>query len=290
MTPRLIAAVSITSLLLAAAPAFAQSQLPRPGQLPPAGGQGAPPQQQRAPAAQPQQQQQQQQQQPQQQPAAAAKPYKPVTITAPEMVKDASFEAFRKQLGAIAEKKDRKALAGLVVPNFFWMGEKGDKADKKKPGIENLAKAIQLDGKEAPGWELLGAAAADPTGMPFPDRKDTICSPADPTFNPQELEALAKATGTEEGDWAYPTQTGLEVHSGPQPNSPVVEKLGLHFVRVMPDTAPGNQDSPMLRIVTPSGKTGFVPAEALNPLGNDQLCYSKEGAGWKISGFIGGDQ
>ena len=71
---------------------------------------------------------------------------------------DPSFEAFRKQLGAIAEKKDRKALAGLVAQNFFWMGEKGDKADKKKPGIDNLAKAIELDGKEAPGWEMLGAA------------------------------------------------------------------------------------------------------------------------------------
>ena len=33
----------------------------------------------------------------------------------------------------------------------------------------------------------------------------------------------------------------------------------------------------MLKVVTPSGKTGFVPAEALSPLGNDQLCYSKEG-------------
>ena len=282
MKPRLIAAVSIASLLLAAGPALSQSQLPRPGQLPPAGGQGGPPPQ-RGPAAPPQQQQQQPA-------AAAAKPYKPVAISAPAAVTDPSFEAFRKQLGAVAEKKDRKALAGLVVPNFFWMGEKGDKADKKKPGIENLAKAIQLDGKEAPGWELLGAAAADPTGMPFPDRKDTICSPADPTFNPQELEALAKATGTDEGDWAYPTQTGLEVHSGPQPNSPVVEKLGLHFVRVMQDNAPGDQQNPMLKVVTPSGKTGFVPAEALSPLGSDQLCFSKEGAGWKISGFIGGDQ
>jgi len=282
MKPRVIAAVSIASLLLAAAPALSQSQLPRPGQLPPAGGPGGgpggpPPQ--RGPGAPPQQ------------PAAApVKPYKPVSITAPTAVADPSFEAFRKQLGAIAEKKDRKALAGLVVPNFFWMGEKGDRADKKKPGIENLAKAIQLDGKEAPGWELLGAAAADPTGTVFPDRKDTICSPADPTFNGQELEALVKATGTEEGDWAYPTQTGLEVHSAPQPNSPVVEKLGLHFVRVMEDNAPGNQQSPMLKVVTPSGKTGFVPAEALSPLGSDQLCFSKEGAGWKISGFIGGDQ
>ena len=276
MKPRVIAAVSIAALLLGAAPALSQSQLPRPGQLPPAGGQGAPPPQ-RGPAAPPQQ------------PAAApVKPYKPVSITAPAAVADPSFEAFRKQLGAVAEKKDRKALAGLVVPNFFWMGEKGDKADKKKPGVENLAKAIQLDGKEAPGWELLGAAAADPTGTPFPDRKDTICSPADPTFNAQELEALAKATGTDEGDWAYPTQTGIEVHSGPQPNSPVVEKLGLHFVRVMQDQ--NAEPGPMLKVVTPAGKTGFVPAEALSPLGSDQLCYSKEGAGWKISGFIGGDQ
>ena len=56
----------------------------------------------------------------------------------------------------------------LVAQNFFWMGEKGDKADKKKPGIENLAKAIQLDGKEAPGWEILGTASNDPTGMRFP--------------------------------------------------------------------------------------------------------------------------
>ena len=280
MKPRLIAAVSIASLLLAAAPALAQGQLPRPGQLPPAGGQGSPPP--RGPATPPQQQQQQQQQ------AAAAKPYKPVSISAPAAVNDPSFEAFRKQIGAAAEKKDRRALAGLVAQNFFWMGEKGDKADKKKSGADNLAKAIQLDGKEAPGWEMLGAASVDPTGTPFPDRKDTICAPADPTFNPQELEALAKSTGTDEGDWAYPTQTGLEVHSGPQPNAPVVEKLGLHFVRVMQDQ--NAQPGPMLKVVTPSGKTGFVPAEALSPLGSDQLCYSKEAAGWKISGFVGDDQ
>jgi hypothetical protein len=268
MKARAIAAVSITSLLFAAAPVFAQSQLPRPGQLPPAGGQGS--------QAAPQRQQ------------AAAKPYQPVALSAPATVNDPSFDAFRKQLGAVAEKKDRKALAGLVAQKFFWMGEKGDRADKKRSGVDNLAKAIQLDGKAAPGWEMLGAASGDPTGMPFPERKDTICAPADPTFNPQELEALAKSTGTDEGDWAYPTQSGLEVHAGAQTNSPVVEKLGLHFVRVMED--PSAEPGPMLRVLTPSGKTGFVPAEALSPLGSDQLCYSKEAGGWKISGYVGGDQ
>ena len=45
-----------------------------------------------------------------------------------------------------------------------------------------------------------------------------------------------------------------------------------------------------LRVMAPSGKIGFVPDDALSPLGNDQICYGKDGGGWKIVGFIGGDQ
>ena len=56
----------------------------------------------------------------------------------------------------------------------------------------------------------------------------------------------------------------------------------------MPDIAP-NASQDFMRIVTPSGKVGFVPAEAINPLGSDQLCYGKDAAGaWKIVGMIGG--
>jgi hypothetical protein len=277
MKARAVAAISITTLVLAAAPAFAQGQAPRSGQLPPAGGQGG--SSQRGPAAKPA---------PAPQPTAG-KSYKPVAITAPEPVSDPTFAAFRKKLGVAAGKKDRKALADLVAPDFFWMGEKGDQADKKKSGIENLAKAIELDGKDAPGWEMLGAASADPTGEEYEERKDTICAPADPTYNDEELEALTKATKTEENDWGFPTQTGLEVRSGPQPNSPVIEKLGLHFVRIVIDEK--DQPGPTLKVITPSGKNGYVPSEALSALGNDQLCYSKDAAGgWKISGFIGGEQ
>lgn len=264
------ATLTVSLLLAATSASLAQGQLPRPSQLPPAGGQGGPPP--RNQAAPP--------------PQAAAKPYKAVEISAPQPVADPSFEAFRKQLGATAEKKDRKALAGLVAANFFWMGEKGDRADKKKPGVDNLAKAIGLDGKDPPGWELLGAAAADPTGMPFPDRKDTVCAPADPVFDGKAFEALVKSSGTE--DWAFPTRPDLEVRSAPQPTASVIEKLGMHFVRVMND--PKAEPGPMLKVATPSGKIGFVPAESLSPLGSDQLCYSKEAVGWKISGYIGGEQ
>jgi hypothetical protein len=286
MGHRIIPAVSISAALLlaaAAAPSLAQSQLPRPGQLPPADGQSPPPQQQQQ---RQQPAQQQQQQQPQQ---AAAKPYKPVAITAPEPVKDPSFEAFRKELNAIAEKKDRRALAGLVSRNFFWIGEKDDKADKKKPGIDNLAKAIDLDDKEGYGWDTLLGYAADPTGAAYQDRKDTICAPAAPGYNDQEFDALLKSTGTEDGDWAFPAQPGLEMRASAQPNAPVVEKLGMHFIRVMDDEGAANQQVPMVKAVAPSGKTGYIPADAVSPLGNDEICYVKEGGAWKIAGFIGGE-
>ena len=68
-------------------------------------------------------------------PAAPPKPYKALAITPPMPVADPSFDAFRKQLGEVAQKKDRAALARLVVAQgFFWERENGDRADKRKPG------------------------------------------------------------------------------------------------------------------------------------------------------------
>ena len=41
-----------------------------------------------------------------------------------------------------------------------------------------------------------------------------------------------------------------------------------------------------VRVVLPSGKTGYVAGDQLLSLGNEQLCYAKEGNAWKIAGFI----
>ena len=223
---------------------------------------------------------------------APPKPYKPVALKLPAPMTDASFEAFRKELGTAAEKKDRAALAKLVVAQgFFWEGENGDKADKKKSGADNLATALGLANKDSDGWDLLDGYSADPTTMPYPEKQGVVCSPADPAFEEKELEDVAKATATDPGDWGYPIADGVEVRSEPKANAPVSEKLGLYFVRVMPDDVPAapNQE-PMLKIITPAGKVGYVSGEAVAPLGNDQLCYVKDGASWKITGFIGGEQ
>lgn len=285
MGNRYAIAVVAAAVVLAAAPALAQSQLPRPSQMPPAGGQMQPPQRGQAAPQQPQQAAPTQQQQQ----AAPPRPYKPVAVSMPAPYKDADLEAFRKRLGEVAERKDRKALAGLVAKNFFWLGEKGDKADKKRPGIDNLARALELDDKEGGGWEALAGFAADPTGAPLPERKGTICAPAAPSFNGDAFDALVKASGTDDADWGFPFEGGLEMRAAPQPNAPLVEKLGMHFVRVMLDDAPPSAQNPMLRVVSPSGKVGYVPADALSPLGSDEICYVKEGNDWKIAGYIGGE-
>jgi hypothetical protein len=232
------------------------------------------------PGAQPQQQAPQ---------PAPAKPYKPVAIAPPAPVSDAGFEELRKQVAAAAQKKDRAALAKLVVgKGFFWERESGEGADKKKSGIDNLATALGLANKDAVGWDMLAGYSEDPTASPIPGRANTLCAPADPTFDGKAFEALLKATQTDFGEWGYPAAPETEVRAQPQASAAVTGKLGAHFVRVMPD---GNAASAtFIRIVMPDGKFGYVSVDAIAPIGGDRLCYAKEGGAWKIGGYIGGGE
>jgi hypothetical protein len=277
---------AVVAFALAAPPAEAQQ--PRPGQLAPGpAGPGAPQrgpaQAQPAPPGPPGQRAQQ---------PAPPKPYKALPVTLPQPYNDPSFDAFRKQLGDIANRKDRAALARLVVNDFFWMGEKGDKANKRKSGIDNLASAIDLDNKDGSGWEAIAQAADEATLEPIPDRKGIMCSPASPIFDEKAADELSKSTGTNPGDWGYPSKAGLEVHASAQPNSPVIERLGMHLIRVMPEEPPAGaqpQGPSPLRVVTPSGKVGYVPEDAVSTLDSDQICYRKDASGWKIAGYAGND-
>ncbi|MEA2906032.1 MAG: hypothetical protein QOI12_3419 [Alphaproteobacteria bacterium] len=223
-------------------------------------------------------------------PLAAPLAYKPVPIKLPQPIKEAGFEAFLKQLAGIAAKKDRPALARIVAQGFFWVPEDKDVADKKKPAIENLSTALGLEDRDGPGWDLLTGYAAEPTGGAHPERKGVFCAPGEPAFDDKAAEELATATQTDPSEWGYPTVDGIEVRSGPEPTSAVVEKLGLHLVRAYPDDSPASAvHGDMIRIVTPSGKLGFISLDLLSPLVSEQLCYVKEGNAWKIAGVIGGN-
>ncbi len=276
-----LALSAIFAVALAMPSAEAQS---RPGQLAPGPGQPAPPAQRGPTPGQPPQ-------------PAPPKPYREIAVTLPPSSNDPSFAAFLKQLDDIAMKKDRPALARLVVSsNFFWIGEvngrEGDKANKRKSGIDNLAAAIDLDDKEGSGWFVIAQAATETSLEPMQQKRGVLCSPANPIFDEKAADQLLKATATNEFDWAFPTKPGIDVHASAQPNSPIVGKLGMYLIRVMPEEPPaGNQaeESPFVRVVMSNGKVGYVAAEFLSPTAFEQLCYVKDTSGWKIAGYNGTD-
>ena len=223
-------------------------------------------------------------------PSPPIKPYQAVPVTPPAPLNDPSFTAFRNQLGEVTAQKDRAALANMVVTqNFFWMQDK-NLADPHKSGIDNLAKAIELDAPDGSGWQILGGFATEPSAAESPQLPGVFCAPADPKLDPSALEALAKATQTDPSEWGYPNQNGVEVHAAAQPSSQVIEKLGAYLVRVLPDTSPpANPNQPFfLHVATPSGKGGYIDAQLVSPIGGDQICYSKQDGAWKIAGYLGG--
>ena len=222
--------------------------------------------------------------------APAPGPYTPVAITLPPAVNDPSFDAFRQRLAEIAQKKDRAALARLVAASFFWIPEDSDLADKRKSGIDNLAKALGLDGTDAIGWDALAAYAAESTAMADPQRKGVFCAPAEPLFDEKAADELANATHTDAADWVFPLRDGIEVRATAKPDAPVIDKLGLYLVRALADDSPANAVlASFVKVMLPSGKIGYVPVEAVLPIGGEQLCYVKDASGWKIAGFLGGE-
>jgi hypothetical protein len=222
--------------------------------------------------------------------APAHVPYKPVAITLPPSLNDPGFDAFRKQLGQIAQKKDRAGLARLVAAHFFWVPEDKDIADKSKPAMDNLAKALNLTGADGFGWEALVAYAAEATATPDPQRQGVFCAPAEPAFDEKAADELANATQTDAADWAFPVRDGIEVRSAAKQDAAVIDKLGLYLVRVLADESPANAVmATFLKVLTPSGKVGYVPIDVVLPIGGEQLCYVKEGGNWKIAGFLGGE-
>jgi hypothetical protein len=223
-------------------------------------------------------------------PPPPIKPYQAVAVTPPGPLNDPGFVAFRKQLADVTARKDRAALAKMVVTqNFFWIQDK-DLADPRKAGIDNLAKAVDLGAADGSGWQVLAGFAAEPTAAESPQQPGVFCSPADPNIDQDAFEALIKATQTDPSEWGYPSKAGVEVHAAAQPSSPVVETLGANLVRVLPDTSPpaNPNDAFFLHVATPSGKTGYVDGQSISPLGGDQMCYTKQGGAWKIAGYLGG--
>lgn len=224
---------------------------------------------------------------PAQQPPAAPsfKSYKTVMISPPADLKDAELSALRDRIADATKNRDRAALAKLVVAKGFFWDREGKDAARGRSGMEALTAALGLTKTDGVGWDMLGGFSDLPTVAPAATRKNSACVPGDPRFDGKAFEALLKETQTDVPEWTYPLKAGVDVRAMPHNGAPVVDKLSLTFVRVLPEAASRNPN--YIRVLTPGGKPGYVGIETVATYGNDQLCFAKEGGAWKIGGYIG---
>ena len=210
--------------------ASATGRAERPASAP-QGQKGAPPPQAQKGAPPPQAQQQL--------PFAPPAPYTALAVAPPKPYTDPSLAAFRKELAAVAQKKDRAALAKLVLAqDFFWLKE-----ERQRRRQEDRHRGAR-DRAEPRGQGRLGLgdarASSPPTRPPHPIRTArTRCArrPAR-SSRPTDLEKLVERPRPISATGASPPRRTSRCTPPRRPNAPVIEKLGMIFVRVMPDIAP----------------------------------------------------
>jgi hypothetical protein len=89
--------------------------------------------------------------------------------------------------------------------------------------------------------------------------------PPEASFDDVAADELADVTQTDATDWVFPIRDGVEVRSGDRQDAAMIETLGLYLVRVIPDDSPANAVLSVIKVLTPSGKVGFVGGNHIPP-------------------------
>jgi hypothetical protein len=240
-------------------------------------------------------------------PAAALKnvPYPEVKVKVSEPYKpDADFQKMHAAFANAAAKKDEAALFALIGPTFVWTsgGELTEQFDLGRDALHNFkvvfgfrAEGADKDGpvKDGPYWDSLAAFAADGTYYRATDSGNLVCGPIAAEIADDGVFERARKrieSEDEQADW-YFTLREVAVAKAPGDTGAPIAKFGTVAVPALAahPTAPQGQPAlapTHLQVLLPSGKTGWIAAEAARPLDSDRLCYAKTADGaWKIAAF-----
>jgi hypothetical protein len=227
-------------------------------------------------------------------PVRPPKPYRVVAITPPAAFNDASFEAFRRTLAAVAKDRVYAELTRLLEPQtFFWERDFAQAFDARRPAVDNLAAAIGLEHADGTGWRTLAAFAAERAVEPLVSRSGVVCAPAPPRYDGVAFARMLDEAHGADLDWTSPRADSTPVHATPQAGTAVVGSIGLHLVRRLgfegSKGAIVAANSQWTQVVTPAGQVGFVAPGSLLSLASERLCYGKDAVGrWQIAGYIAG--
>lgn len=229
-------------------------------------------------------------------------PYPEVKVQAPAPFKpDAALDAMRKTLADAVHRKDVKALFALVSPDFTWTadGEPAEQSDKAQDALGNFKVAFGFrqhgksedSGSAGAFWILLDDAASDTSLTPRDDNPEIACGPAVANVVDEDVRDRANDDlAGEEGslEWVY-TLKEIALTEKPTGGGTVakVANIAMPVVSRYPAPKAGeNLPTSFYEVLLPSGKTGWIDADGVDPIGVDRICYGKDKSGaWKIVGY-----
>jgi hypothetical protein len=234
--------------------------------------------------------------------AAALKrvPYSEVKVELAEaFTGDPAFTAMRKAFADAVAKKDANALFALVGPVFLWTREQVVDAqyDRGRDALHNFKVVFNFRemGKDTdggveggPSWDELATFATDPTTYSLTD--NLICTPTSATIADDNVFDQANNKidpNNDSAEWYFTVADSTSVAKAPGDTGPPVGKVGKVALPVLGQHPPSPEDKPVtpthFEVLMPSGRTGWIPASAVRPLGGKQLCFAKTVNGeWKI--------
>jgi hypothetical protein len=214
----------------------------------------------------------------------------------PSYTPDAAFEKFRKLFLEAVAKKDLDALSALVAPGFVWT-QNDTLSGEFDPGRDaqhnfRVVFGFRPPGKDADGavehgpfWNVLAAFANDNTLYQLGDAGNLVCSPATATIVNEEIyeRAVTRVEATNEGaEWFFAVRP-TPVAKAPDDKGPPIGKLGAEAFPIIGTHPEGAEAPTHYRVLLPSGRSGWIPADAARPLQGDRLCYALTASGeWKI--------
>lgn len=229
-------------------------------------------------------------------------PYPEVKVQVPEQYQpDAAFAKLQKSLADAVAAKNAQALFGLVGPIFVWLqqDEIADEFDFGGDALQNFkvlfgfreaGKYVDGGVKDGPYWDDLATFAAN---AKFQKVSDTlVCGPMTAIVLDQDVfdRARQKIAADDSTEW-YFTVGDTAVTAGPGSGATVgkVGAVALPLLDEYPQAREGSAAAPAithLKVLLPSGKSGWIPVSAALLLDPDRLCYAMTASGdWKIAEF-----
>jgi hypothetical protein len=229
-------------------------------------------------------------------------PYPEVKVQVPEQYKpDAAFAKLQKSLSDAVAGKNAQALFGLVGPIFVWLqqDEIADEFDFGGDALQNFkvlfgfreaGKSVDGGVKDGPYWDDLTTFAANAKYQKVSDT--LVCGPMTAIVLDQDAfdRARQKIAADDSTEW-YFTLGDTAVTASPGGGATVGEvgAVALPLLDEYPQAREGSAAAPAithLKVLLPSGKSGWIPVSAALLLDPDRLCYAMTASGdWKIAEF-----